>query len=234
MNVNICTQKQSFQKKKKNEWKAFIQSAISESQGSVANNAEVPTLKFEVLHLSLGPALQQCPISTWGHIWHLLLASVQMMKQDLASSSKFSQFSYRNTTCSSGHWGQMVPGSRKIQIKPPHRSGVPWLMLEPIKFYHYCICLGNILHVWRADYSPGENFIRAVAATGAASTDSMSGWCFCTSPLWTSVPLGKWGEPPLPMEPEMNHLRPLYLRFLTAKHKWLRLKWFQIPWDKTL
>lgn len=161
--------------KKKWVWKAFIQFATSESQGSVANNTEVPTLKFEVLHLSLGPALQQCPISMWGHI-RLLLASIQMMKQDLASCSKFSQFSYLNTTRSSGHWGQMVPGSRKIQRKPPHRSGVPWLMLEPTKFYHYyCMCLENILRVWRADYPPAENFIGAVAATGAASTDSMSG-----------------------------------------------------------
>lgn len=174
MNANICIQKKSFQKKW--VWKAFIQFATSESQGSVADNTEVPTLKFEVLHLSLGPALQQCPISMWGHIRHLLLASIQMMKQDPASCSKFSQFSYLNTTRSSGHWGQTVPGSRKIQRKPPHRSGVPWLMLEPIKFCHYyCTCVENILRVWRADYSPGENFIRAVAAAGAASTNSMSG-----------------------------------------------------------
>ena len=159
-------------------WKAFIQSATSESQGSVASNTEAPTSKCEGLHPPLGPARHQRPISTWGCIWHSLLASIQVMKQDLASCSKFSQFSYLNTTRSSGHRGQMVSGSRDIQRKPLHRSGVPWFMLEPIKFYcYYCMCLENILRVWKADCSPCKNFVRAVAATGAAGTDSTSGWC---------------------------------------------------------
>ena len=180
----------------------------------------------------LGPASPQRPISMWGCIRHSLLASIQVMKQDLASCSKFSQFSYLNTTRSSGHRGQMVSGSRNIQRIPPHRSGVPWFMLEPIKFYcYYCMCLENILRVWKVDCSPCKNFVRAVAATGAAGTDSTSGWCFCTSPLWTLFHCGDEG----------NHLCPWDLkyvaedlRFLTGKHKWLRLKWFQIPWDKIL
>lgn len=125
------------------------------------------------------------------------------MKQDLASCSKFSQLSYLNTTHSSGHRGQMVSGSRNIQKKPPHRSGVPWFMLEPIKFYrYYCMCLENILRVWKAHCSPCKNFVGAVAATGAAGTDSTSGWCFRTSPFGTLFHCGDEG----------NHLCPWNLK----------------------
>lgn len=214
-------------------WKAFIQSAPSESQGSVASNTEAPTLKCEGLHPPQGPARHQRPISTWGCIRHSLLASTQVMKQDLASCSKFSQFSYLNTTRSSGRRGQTVPGSRHSEKTTAQKWGS-----SVYAGAHKILSL--LLHV--SGKHPASVKSRPLHARA-----SLEQWLHRSGRPWLhvwlmllyispldSVPLRRWGEPPLPMEPETRCWRPLYLRFLTGKHKWLRLKWFQIPWDKIL